>query len=242
MALRATLEELIEQVRAECRLSSNSSRGIDHREYIIQLIRRHYESLSENFEWEHLQLTRNSADSRKEIAAGQRLYDFPSAVNINRISKAWVQYAGGWSPIDYGIDYASYTALDPEADQRADPITAWGFEGRQQFEVWPLPATNHSASSPYYVAFEGQRAVERLTQNNSRADIDDQLIALYVAAEILAGNERKTEADVKLSAANSRMGTLRAGLTGKTRTTVGAGVIGGGVRRPREITHIRSSG
>jgi hypothetical protein len=240
MALRKTLNELVESLRKECRLSSNTSRGIDDRDFLEELLRRHYYQLAEEHDWEHLQIKRDASISRKSVAAGQRHYDFPTALNVQKIEKAWVLFSGTWRELEYGINFPEYTAQDPEEDQRADPVLAWDFYGGTQFEVWPLPASNHSADAPYQVAFQGQKTVEQLTQTTSRADLDDMLIVLAAAAEVLAGNDNEKVAALKREAFARRLDTVRGGLSSKTRIRVGMGRVGGERRGPRTIDYVRS--
>lgn len=240
MALGKTLNELVEAVRAECKLSSNTSRGIDHRDHLVQLVRRHYNALAEGYEWEHLRLKKtDDANSRVDLAAGQRQYNFPANVNVQKIERAWVLHGGVWHPLDYGIDFDNYTALDPEQDQRTDPPTHWEFYGADQFEVWPLPSSDHAVAAPYQVGFDGMRAHTQLVSNSDRADIDDILITLAVAAEHYAGIEKKAMAEMKLGAFNDRLNIVRGGLSSKRRIRVGLGHTGNATRQPRRIDYVR---
>ena len=51
MAFRATFGSIVEMARSEARLSSNSSRGIDHLDHVKQLVKRIAQSLADDFEW-----------------------------------------------------------------------------------------------------------------------------------------------------------------------------------------------
>jgi hypothetical protein len=240
VALRSTLNEVVEQVRNEARLSTNTSRGIDHLDHIKQLIKRHYYALAEDFDWQHLELKRDTGVSRKVLQAGSRYYDFPTAVNVLKITKAWVKWGSGWEGLEYGITYSDRSSFDPDANQRADPARKWMFYGHNQFEVWPLPSSNGVADGANEVAFEGQKAVETLTSDSSRLDMDDILVSLLVSAEILAENEQETAAKVKAGAANARMETLRGNLGSKTRYVMNGGTVGEGRRGfPRHPTFVR---
>lgn len=224
MALRKTLEEVVEAVRHEARLSSNSSRGTDHREHIVQLIKRHYQTLAEEHDWIHLELKRNDSAARKVLQAGSRIYSFPSSVNVQKIDGCWVKHSGVWKPVAYGIGREQYSVYDPADDERTDPVERWAFHDDDEFEVWPIPATNGTADDDGEIAFEGQRAIEQLTSDSARLDMDDILVSLHVAAEILAENGQKVAATVKQEAAKDRLHVLRRNLSDKRRTTVGAGM------------------
>jgi len=106
-------------------------------------------------------------------------------------------------------------------------VLKWDRYGNNQFEVWPLPSTNGDAAAPYsnWVGFEGQKAVEAYVADTNRADLDDYLIALYVAAELLAENGQKGASDAKAGAANARRNNLRASMSDKSRFTMGRGMV-----------------
>ncbi len=240
MALRTTFNEVIEAVRNECRISTNTSRGIDHLDHIKQLIKRHYKTLAEDFDWQHLELKKETGVSRKLLQAGSRTYNFPTAVNPLKVTRAFVKWGSTWLPLDYGIKHEHFSAFDPDADQRSDPITNWTFYSETEFEVWPLPASNGVADGANEVAFEGQKKVEELVDTSNRLDIDDHLIVLLVSSEILAANEQKVAAGVKAEAAQARLERIRANLGSKTRYVMGSGPLSGaGAMRPRHPTYIR---
>lgn len=240
MALRSTFQEVIQQVRAEARLSSNTSRGIDHLEYIKQLIKRHYKTLAEDFDWQHLELKKESGVSRKILQAGSNTYSFPAAVNPLKITRAWVKWGSVWLPVEYGIKHQHYSALDPDQDQRTDPITNWAFYDGDGFEVWPMPASNGAADDNNEVAFEGQKNVEELLADNDRLDMDDILVSLMAATEILAANKQEEAAAVKGEAAMARLGRMRGNLGSKTRYVMGVGAVSdANTARPRHPVYIR---
>lgn len=237
MALRSTLNEVVELVRGETGVSTNTSRGVDHREHIVRLIKSRYEELAEEYEWEHLRIVKTASVSRKTLSAGQNVYDFPAALNPQRITRAWVKWGGSWSPLSYGITQEHFSALDPDEDQRSDPVSNWQFYNGDQFEVWPIPATTGAAEG-YQVGFDGQKIPEALSSNNARMDMDDLLVGLYVSAEILAESDPK-RAQAKLDRANRRLLTTRGNMGSKTRVAFGRGVIDDEPRRPRAPTYIR---
>lgn len=240
MALRTTLGEVVEQVRHEAELSTNTSRGVDHRDVLVAKIKRVYGTLAEDFDWPHLELKKESSVSRKILQAGSNTYSFPTAVNPLRITRAWVKHGSSWLPVDFGIKHRHYSAFDPDTNQRADPVTNWAFYNGDGFEVWPLPASNGVADGNNEIAFEGQKNVEALTEDGSRLDMDDHLVALMVATEIVAGHGQKDRAGVLAEAAARRMQTLRANLGSKTRYRMGLGPVNeANYMRPRHPEFIR---
>lgn len=239
MALRNTFQEVIQMVRSEAKLSTNTSRGVDQLDNIRQLIRRHYLTLAETYDWPHLQLLRGSSTARKVLQAGSRFYDWPTDLNPLKVDEAWVKWGSTWVELEYGITPANYSVFDPDLDQRTDPVTNWSFYGGTQFEVWPIPATNGVANGANEMLFTGQKQVEALTTDSSRLDMDDHLVALMVAAEILAGNKQKEASEVKAGAAGARLGLLRANLADKTRYIMGRGLVNDTARYPRHPRFIR---
>lgn len=237
MALRNTLTEVVEFVRQEAKLSTSTSRGTDNLENIQRLIKRHYQTLAEEFDWQHLVLKRNDNNARKVLQAGSYVYSFPSSVNVQKISGAWVKHSGLWKPVEYGISLEQYNDYDSDGDERTDPVERWAFHDDDEFEVWPIPATNGTADGDGEIAFEGQRAVEQLTSNSSRLDLDGIMVSLFVAAEILAGNGQKAAAEVKAAAAAARRDRLKMSLGDQSRWTMGAGRPGMS-RRVRHPTFI----
>lgn len=241
MALRVTFREVIDNVRAEAKLSTNTSRGLDHQEHIKQLIRRHYYTLADDFDWPHLSIKKESAESRKLLAAGSRFYDFPANLNPEKIERLWVKWGSAWLPVTKGISYDNYTAYNPDDDQRVDPITHWDFYGHSQIEVWPVPATDGVQNGINEIAFEGQRLAERLVDDNSRLDLDDILVTLMVATEILLSHGKKDDAAVKGEAAADRLQRMRAGRSSQTRYRMGLGKVpeSGGHMYPRHPKFVR---
>lgn len=241
MALRTTFQEVVQMVRNESRLSTNTSRGIDHLDHIKQLVRRHYLTLAEDYDWPHLRIKKESSEGRKVLAAGQRYYNFPVNLNPLKIERAVVKFGNQWLPVEYGINYTDqYSAMDPDSNQRTDPVTNWTFYTDAMFEVWPLPASNGVANGNNEIAFEGQKNVELLVADTNRLDMDDMLISLMCSSEILAANDQKTAAEVKGQAAMARLGRLRANLRDRTRYAMGLGQVRNSAHMwPRHPDYIR---
>lgn len=234
MALRTTMAQLVEMVRDECGLSSNSSRGADHLAYIQRLIKRHYETLVDDFEWSFLKV--NRGDAQKVLEAGERYYDFPIAMDVKDTIAAWHFYGNVWVELKYGIEYSDYNQMNPDLDQRGDPQLRWQITERKQFEVWPLPASNGNL-----VEFTGTRMPELLTSDTARADMDDQLIVLYTSAEILEKQKQGSGA-VKAGAAARRLANMREKYGGgRRRVRIGMGQQGPSRRPADYIIAVRSS-
>jgi len=219
-------------VRDEARLSSNTSRGTDHRANIVRLIQRHYQTLADSYDWQHLELKR--LEAFKQLAASQRYYDFPVNLNTEKIASAWYQHGNIWTQLDYGISLENYNAQDSDAGQTSNIVNNWDYFGQTQFEVWPMPA-----SADGKVLFSGLKKVEQLSNDDSQADIDDILISLYVSAEILAGNGQQAAAQAKIEAASARLSQMRSAKASKIRVKIGGGIVNNCTHRPRSIDFVR---
>lgn len=242
MPLRSQFGEVVQMTRNEARLSTNTSRGVDHLEHIRQIIRRNVVQLAEDFDWVHLNLKKDSAVGRVLLQAGLKSYAFPTALNVNKISQAYVRFGNVWQRVNYGITYEHYSAFSPDLNQRTDPVTNWQFYSDIEFEVWPLPATNGVANDTNEFAFEGQRKTDSLLQDSDKVDMDDILVSLLAAAEILAGNNQKLAAQQKSELAVARLLRVRGNLGSKTRYTIGLGRIASSDERlyPRHPDYIRA--
>jgi hypothetical protein len=204
-------------VRAEARLSGNTSRGTDHLDTVKRVIRRRYTTLAESHDWQHLRLS--DTDGTKTLAAGQRYYDFPTAVNPGRIACAHVQWGNTWLRVEYGIGIDDYNIFDSLADERSDPTQKWAFRSDSQFEVWPIPATNDVS-----FRFTGDKKIEALTDNDSRLDLDDELVTLFAAAELLA-SAKQDDAETKMALAQARLSQLKGNYGTRSRVRIGLGRV-----------------
>lgn len=230
MARGKTLLQLTEQLRAECRRSTSASRGIDDLTYLHQVLRRTQEFLYDEYDWPFLRAKREET-----LSAGQRYYDFPVDMALEGVESVWVKDGDVWLPVERGIGPKEYTAYNSDADVRADPVLRWDVidTGALQFEVWPIPASAHT------LRMDGKRALGDLIANDDTADLDDILIVLFAAAEVLDASDQK-DADTKRAAANRRLHQM------KVRTRKSRSVNMTGERQSRRgyprILVARSSG
>lgn len=208
-----TLDNLIEAVRAECRLSTDNSRGLENREYLTQVIRRNYEVLWGEYDWPHLAVHRE--DCYITLQSGQRYYDLPANVDVETIKNAYTNFGNVWIPLTYGIDLSTYNLINSEADFRADPVSRWMIRDENQIEVWPIPASNGNK-----VGISAKRAFVPLTAGSDRVELDDILIILFTSAEILAANKAE-DAKKKEQMASARLLKLRARINSHSRVIVG---------------------
>lgn len=221
MARSVQLVQLVEKVRAEIGQSTDVSVGKDTIPMLKQHIRRVQETLYDAYDWPFLRVI-----PFKTLSAGQRYYDFPTDLNMERVEEVQVWWSGEPQPVERGIDFSHYASYDPNEDERADPVLRWDVRwtgSAEQIEVWPIPATTHSSGAPYRLQFKGIRPLRALTADSDVCDLDDQLIVLHVAAELLT-RQKSADALAKVEAAKARMNTL----IGRVKGASSPFVLGGG--------------
>lgn len=203
MARKTQLLSLIAQLRAETGRTQTVSVGIDEVENLKEMLRRVQEQLYDEYDWPHLRVQKTIS-----LAAGQRYYDLPTGLNFDRIEDVRLEYNDVYQGIDRGIELEDYSIFNSNATtpERSSPSLKWDIRytgSTEQIEVWPIP--NDNIQTLYFL---GTQSLSDLIQESDRADLDDRLIVLYAAAEILARQESK-DAQAKLEQANKRLATLR---------------------------------
>ena len=217
MARGTTLGELVEKLRIAARYDPNPALSQNMLPLLKQTLKDTQERLYDEFDWPFLKVQRD-----KTLAAGQRYYDFPTDMNLERVIAVDVRNGDIWLPVERGITLTHYSHSDSDNDVRSDPVQRWDVKDTgsgEQVEVWPIPATDDIA-----LRFTGIRNLNTLVDNNDTADLDDQLIVLFAAGEIMGG-AKNPEAQMKLSQGKRRLETLQGRVT-KTRRN--GFVLGGG--------------
>lgn len=223
MALYSTFGEILTQMRAEARLSTDPAVGAAADTRYKALVNRVYATLFDSYDWPHL----NHVATRVTLAAGQRYYDFPASIDERTIENAVAWWADEPYPLDPGIGMNEYAAFDSVGGERADPPQRYALRSTDtpstQFEIWPVPA-----SAGIEVEFTGKRKWAKLVNSIDICMIDDYLVALHAAAEVLRPID-EADADAKLAAAIRYEGILRArGVLPQSEGTSAPSVGGGG--------------
>jgi hypothetical protein len=216
MARGTSLSQLRDQLRAEIGASPNPAMGTNAVHQMNLLLSRTQERLWTDFDWPLFSVSRDI-----ELKDGQRYYAFPNDLDFGRINQTEVKYSSVWRPMEYGIGNADYNFMDSDEGERQDPALKWStYEGGTQFEVWPIPASNDMT-----LRFTGIRKLAPLIADTDVCELDDHLLTLYAAAEMLSHN-KSPDAPAKLNLANVHYARLR-GLSGKGGlTTYGGGSPG----------------
>lgn len=205
MARGQTLESILNLMRAEARLSLSPSANTSTTESHKLLLAREQRRLWEDFAWPHLRVYPNIA-----LQAGQYEYDLPAndfdaeagtyTLNIDRVEEIHVKDGGEWVLLRPEITEENYNVHETALDERDWPVRAWQATTNDQIEVWPIPDTNATASDlEGYLRVTGIRDLRPFVEDDDRADLDDHLIALYVAAEVTTD---KDHSRLKLEQAN----------------------------------------
>lgn len=216
MSRGKTLSQLTEELRAECRKSTSTSRGIDNLENLQQVIKRVYEALYDRYDWPHLNVRRDKA-----LSAGQRYYDFPDDLDFESIrpDSMRYQYAGSWPELEYGICSEDFVTYDSDNGDRSEPVLKWDVidaGAGDQIEVWPIPAVDG------VIRMEGKKKFEPLVEPSDKAKIDSIAIIMFAAAEILASTNQK-DSQAKLAQAQDRINSLMGRFSKKKIGSMGTG-------------------
>ncbi|MBZ9706067.1 hypothetical protein LB543_04950 [Mesorhizobium sp. ESP7-2] len=203
-----TLVKLLDDLRAEARLSLNPAHNAQNRPLQVKALQREQERLWEDFDWPHLRIY-----PQAQVQAGQRYYETPENMNIERIERIEIFLNGDWVKLSPGIDAQHYSIWNSDLDARSWPPRRWQFNEDGDIELWPIPDTNADATSrDGYLRFTGIRDLNPLVADDDRADLDDIMLVGYCAAKILAASGAK-DAKLTLDAANARYAKLRGRLT-----------------------------
>ena len=207
MARHTTLLRILDMLRAEARLSMQPSHNRQVRESHINMLQRIQERLWDDFTWPHLRVQR-----LKPISAGQRYYSPPNDIQVDNIEKLEV-YVGSWLPLCAGIYGEHYSLYNSDLDHRSWPVMRWQIHEDEDIELWPIADTNTDTETMEgMLKFTGIRNLRPFYDDADRADLDDQLLVMFAAAELLAAQGAK-DAQLKLDQANQIYRRQRAGLT-----------------------------
>lgn len=205
MARNRTLDQVVQATLAEAGLPARDTPGRNMDDQVVQTVRRVYERLHGDHTWRHLILQRDI-----QLAAGQRYYSWPFDLDPDRTGRVWTleDSQDHWREVCYGIGPEEWNHYNPERDERADPVRAWQRwtlqrEDGDMVEVWPLPASNSGL-----LRLEGMPYPKRLVRGNDTVDLDDQMIALFAAGELLT-RHNSADAEIKLQHALARQNSLQ---------------------------------
>lgn len=228
-----TLTNLVAMVKAELLLDSSDAIAPGGDATLMVQIAMQQQWLALRYEWPFLQKETDVA-----MVPGTQYYAWPQVTSVDvfdlgRPVQAWCYQNGLWNPTRYGITPTQYNSLDPDQDQRSDPVLAWQLyrTSTLQFEVWPLPST------ATVLRLMGQMVLPTLASGSDTAVLDDILIAQFTAAK-LAARLKSADAPALLAQAQATLQALRAGYPSEVATfnTSGADCPPRNWERPTVVT------
>lgn len=202
MARGTQLVTLISMLRAEIRDDQSQALGQNFRAPLVQVLSRTYEFLWGEKNWPPFHIMRTIL-----LQAGQRYYNFPVDLDFEGIRHVEASIATQWYPLGYGISEREYNIFNSDAGARAYPPRSWMIHEGDQWEIWPVPSNNGSDNGDGRVRFRGHMKFVQLQADEDVCALDDQLVVLTAAAEILAGRGAK-DANVKAGLAQKRFDQL----------------------------------
>jgi hypothetical protein len=205
MARGTTLIKMLDDLRVAAKLSLNPAHNAQNRDHQLRRLQSAQEELWEEYDWPHLRVER-----QVPIVAGQRFYDVPEDLHIDRITRLDLFVDGFWQPLFDGISGIEYSVHNSDLDERAWPPRRWQIWEGERIELWPIADQAADPVTRYgYLRFTGIRNLNPLVKDSDTADLDDVVLVNRVAAELL-----NNEKDIKLALAkaNSRLMRLRANL------------------------------
>lgn len=227
MARGVTLGQLLDDVRAEVGHSLQPNLGKASRDVLIGMIQRVQKRLWEDYSWPFLKVTRDI-----NIQAGQRYYDLPSDITFERVERVETKHGDYWTKLHYGIGAEQYNQHDSDRGIRSSPIRRYDTYENNQIEFWPIPSNNaDTKTGTNSVRIHGIRNLSPFVATSDTADLDDQLIVLYTAAEVLT-RQKQGDAQSKLAQAQAHYQRLKARMA-KTDTIVIGGGEPEGLYRPK---------
>lgn len=202
MPTGTNLAELLRRLRAEARHARNAGAGLNADDTLREMLARIQRTEWLDRAWRHMRV-------RREIttAEGQYLYDWPADLAFDRVVYGFVLWGNSWCPLAPGIGEAEYNIREEGEGQ--DPPKRWDYREGNKLELWPAPLTAMT------VRLWGIKTLGPLVADDDTADLDDDLLVLLGAAELLA-QQKAPDAPAKLAAAN-RIRTALLGNASKAR-------------------------
>ena len=208
MARNTTLQVLLNDLRSESGHAISSALGKSTQEMMVNLLNRVQRRLWEDFAWPFLQVKKDIT-----LQAGQRYYDIPSGLTLERVQSASFKNGSSWHKIFYGISTQDYTVHDSDTGSRSWPIRKYEAYGATQVEVWPIPSENtNTTTGDGLFRLEGTGNLSTFVSMSDTADLDDQLIVLFADSELLT-RQKSPDAQLKGQQAQVHYQRLRARLS-----------------------------
>ncbi|WPZ36706.1 hypothetical protein T8K17_11225 [Thalassobaculum sp. OXR-137] len=110
MPVGVALEQLVAELRAETLRATDPAQGLSEREGLVHALRRTQRVLYDSHEWRFL-----NADWRLPLRAGQRFYDVPSGLSIEKMNSVVVKWGENLvHPFERGVGFEEYNVHESE--------------------------------------------------------------------------------------------------------------------------------
>jgi hypothetical protein len=216
MARGKSLVYLLDQLRSECRLSTNPAQNTQLRDSQVNILQRVQDWLWEDYDWAHLRVDRTIA-----LQAGQRYYDTPEDIQIDKILSIAVRFNSIWTTLCPSITDVDYIVWDSDMGQRGWPVQKWRITEDQMIEIWPIPDSNGNQPPDLLegtLRVRGIKNLSPLVNDDDVCDLDSRLLVLYAASELLTSTNAP-DAKIKKAMADRLYMKLRGGMMPKRKFT-----------------------
>lgn len=203
MARGTQFLQLVEMLRNELNRSTQVSVGVADVPRLKYQINKAYAALYDAHDWPHLR----TEFPKLALAAGQRYYDMPAGLNVDRIESVTNWWNARPHPITRGINLDDFNAYDSTSDERSGPVLKWDIrytDPAEQIEVWPIPAGNDQS-----IQFIGFQTCPKLVDDIDTCRLDDYLVVITAA---MATTSDKDDKSYFAAEATKRLSDLQANL------------------------------
>jgi hypothetical protein len=152
---------------------------------------------------------------------GQQYYALPAGIDFDRLEKpAFTNVSNFRYTIGFGIGQAEYNIFRSDLGVRATPVMRWDMVntgGALMIELWPIP------SVPQNIELAGLLPLTQMVADTDMCVVDDLVLVLFTAAELLARKEAG-DAQAKAAKAKAALMSIRATYPSKYESFNLAGV------------------
>jgi hypothetical protein len=199
-----TLQDLRQELRARLGHQATGAASGASNPIIDSFLRTSQEYIYWMADWKKL-----TAYFDDTIGAAQNLLDYPTDANPDRLytppgskSPIWVQYSSRWLSLSEGITVDHWDTMD---NQNSYPTR---YERYDQLLFWP------KSNAVYTLKIWYIKKLERFTQENDRASVDDNLILTHALAKAKA-HYRHPDANLYVSEWSTLEARVKGGTIGQ---------------------------
>ena len=208
------LSQLLNMLQAESGMSTLPASSVSSRDHRVQLLNRVQARLYAAYDWDFAWIYRDV-----QMPQGTRYATLPADIDFDRVNQANISQGADsddWRGLGYGIGDAQYRQIGENV--QGCPQT-WAPSEGDQFELWPTP------DDTYRVRFRGLKVLPLMVNSDDRAVLDDNLIVLHAASELMK-RQKLPDWEDKLREGQLLFNRLRSMSGGNKRAPI---IMGGGI-------------